>query len=68
MASYGCHTCQGSGWVCEAHPDRPSAVTTTNGCACCAPAENCDCNPDGEGEMTAVYAAVDPSTVKEWIQ
>ena len=60
-----CKSCQGSGWVCEAHPDRPSAVTTANGCACGAPAENCDCNPYGKAEFAVVYASVEP--VKESI-
>ena len=68
MASYSCATCKGSGWVCEAHPGRPSAATTTNGCACGAPAANCDCNPDGAAEFDVVYASIDPARVKEWIQ
>lgn len=68
MTTRDCTTCQGSGWVCERHPDQPSAVTTVGGCACGAPAENCACNPDGHGSFDAVYASVDPETVKEWMQ
>lgn len=68
MASYVCATCKGSGWVCEAHPDRPSAVAKENGCACGAPAQACDCNPEGHCAFEAVHASVDPAIVKEWVQ
>ncbi len=63
-----CETCAGSGWVCEAHPDKPSEVTTANGCTCGEPATNCACNPGGDAQFDAVYASNDPSNVKEWIQ
>jgi hypothetical protein len=63
-----CKTCHGSGWVCEEHRDRPSAVTTADGCSCGAPATACECNPNGHYDFEAMYASVDPATVKEWVQ
>lgn len=63
-----CEACAGSGWVCEAHPDKLSQVTTDGGCDCGAPAANCACNPGGDAQFDAVYASTDPSNVKEWVQ
>jgi len=63
-----CQMCKGSGWVCENHLDRPSDVVTIGGCDCGGAARNCFCNPNGHAEFQAVYASIDPDSVKEWVQ
>jgi hypothetical protein len=60
-----CSSCNGSGWVCEAHPERASAVTSTGGCQCDAAAQACDCNPNGHAEFATVYADVSNSPTRE---
>ena len=44
-----CERCDGTGWVCENHPDKPwedsgSALS----CDCGGAGDACDCNPDGD--------------------
>jgi hypothetical protein len=42
-----CTVCDGTGWVCEAHPDRPfdGFSTRADACDCGAPGEPCQvCN------------------------
>lgn len=65
-----CETCNGTGWVCEAHLDTPAdmdaiscSIAGCGGAVC-----NCLCNPNGEYEFEAVYASTQPSKVKKWVQ
>jgi len=51
--------CRNSGWVCQAHQDRPSDLVTEGGCACGAEAVPCLCNPAAEFEFAEVFASVD---------
>jgi hypothetical protein len=47
-----CPYCRGTGWVCEAHPDRPSDCSSPDhpdACRCGAPGTPCrECVPAGE--------------------
>ena len=46
-----CKHCDGEGWVCENHPDRPWNDTSPNGCLCGAGAPCPECQPcDGGTE------------------
>jgi hypothetical protein len=45
-----CPACADTGWVCEAHPDRPSVCTPNapGACQCREPGMPCElCNPAG---------------------
>ncbi|PNG49218.1 hypothetical protein WDL1P2_00385 (plasmid) [Variovorax sp. WDL1] len=67
MKSVSCPVCAWSGWVCEVHTDRPSEVATEGGCSCGGAAAPCKCNPDAVYDFAAVFAAVDPESVKDWV-
>lgn len=49
-ADPGCPLCDGTGWVCEAHADRPSDCSSPDhpdACHCGAPGEPCKaCYPE----------------------
>jgi hypothetical protein len=60
MTSVRCTICHDSGWVCQAHQDRPSVLVTEGGCACGAEAVPCRCNPDAVFDgWAAVFASID---------
>lgn len=63
-----CVLCKDTGWVCEFHMDKP--WEGEGACGCGGAGCNCVCNPNGEdrGMFDAVYAAVDETQVKSWIQ
>jgi len=64
-----CVLCKDTGWVCENHLDRPSAVVSSDPDACdCGAGCNCSCNPNGEGGFDAVYESTAPEKVKTWVQ
>lgn len=44
MAEEKCGVCQGYGWVCEAHPDKPWDETLPGGCECGAGEPCPECN------------------------
>jgi hypothetical protein len=46
-----CPICDGSGWVCEDHPDKPWQHD-----ACGGAGSPCICNPNGVVEFVAVFA------------
>lgn len=58
MTTPHCPRCQGSGWVCENHEDRPSDVVSDGGCSCGGAAVPCVCNPEAEFEFVRVFAEV----------
>lgn len=71
MSVFKCVLCKDTGWVCEAHMDRPWKGTAVAGaCDCGGAGCNCVCNPDGnaDGIFDAVYASTDPDVVKRWVQ
>lgn len=43
-----CPICDGTGWVCEAHADRPWGADSKRACDCGEPGMPCEaCNPSG---------------------
>ncbi|VTU41868.1 hypothetical protein H6P1_00062 (plasmid) [Variovorax sp. PBL-H6] len=67
LAQVNCVTCLDSGWVCEDHPDRPSALVSDSGCECGGAAVPCACNRDAVYVFAEVYAAVDPRLGSRWV-
>ena len=64
MTDRHCPICQGCGWVCAAHPDRPTYMLVDGGCDCGAEARACACNPERCLELVVVYAINDSGSAK----
>ena len=53
-----CKNCDGQGWVCENHADRPWDGVSNREDACgCGAGAPCECNPKGEHVgMTVIWS------------
>lgn len=60
----GCDICNGTGWVCENHPEMPSGDGA--GECNCGAARPCVCNPGCHVAWQAVYASTAPDQVDVW--
>ncbi len=56
MPDEDCPICNGTGWVCENHMDKPWGQNKVLGECDCGAGKNCKCNPDGEVEWAVIYA------------
>jgi hypothetical protein len=57
MRTPRCETCDGTGWVCEDHPDRPWGELSRRADACdCGDATACSCNVGTTGDAELLRA------------